>query len=38
MPQKDIDRHNRNLLSTLSKGDLVEFQRGAYSHWGIYAG
>ncbi|PVD22504.1 hypothetical protein C0Q70_18318 [Pomacea canaliculata] len=38
MPQKDTDRHNRNLLSTLSEGDLVEFPRGGYSHWGIYAG
>ena len=30
--------HNTTLLSQLEEGDLVEFPRGAYSHWAIYIG
>ncbi|XP_025111708.1 lecithin retinol acyltransferase-like [Pomacea canaliculata] len=38
MPSSDTHRHNQNVLYNLTKGDLVEFPRGTYSHWGIYAG
>ncbi|XP_060560900.1 phospholipase A and acyltransferase 3-like [Ruditapes philippinarum] len=30
--------HNVRELNTLKKGDLVEFDRGLYSHWAVYAG
>ncbi|XP_005088861.1 phospholipase A and acyltransferase 2 [Aplysia californica] len=30
--------HNRFVLRSLSQGDLVEFKRGVYSHWGVYVG
>ncbi|GFR98446.1 HRAS-like suppressor 3 [Elysia marginata] len=29
---------NKTLLSELQPGDLVEFPRGVYSHWGVYIG
>ncbi|GFO21166.1 hras-like suppressor 3 [Plakobranchus ocellatus] len=30
--------HNQRVLSELDRGDLVEFSRGPYSHWGVYYG
>ena len=30
--------HNRTVLSDLQVGDLIEFPRGYYSHWGVYVG
>ena len=30
--------HNASLLNDLEEGDLVEFPRGAYSHWATYIG
>ena len=33
------ERHDEDeLLATLKKGDLVEFDRGNYSHWAVYLG
>jgi len=29
---------NKCVLDELEEGDLVEFPRGPYSHWGVYAG
>ncbi|RUS74120.1 hypothetical protein EGW08_018127 [Elysia chlorotica] len=29
---------NKTLLAELQPGDLIEFPRGAYSHWGVYIG
>lgn len=31
-------RHNATVLSQLRKGDMVEFERRLYSHWGVYIG
>jgi hypothetical protein len=33
-----IKQHNTTVLEKLEKGDLVEFKRGVYSHWAVYAG
>ena len=30
--------HNKYVLDELEVGDLVEFPRGPYSHWGVYVG
>ena len=30
--------HNQTVLGTLEEGDLVEFPRGIFSHWGVYVG
>lgn len=38
MAQLELRRHNSTVLAELSKGDLVEFPRGYYSHWGVYKG
>ena len=29
---------NETVLATLEEGDMVEFKRGRFSHWGISAG
>jgi len=33
-----IRLHNERVLENLRLGDMVEFERSMYSHWGIYAG
>ncbi|XP_033728743.1 phospholipase A and acyltransferase 2-like [Pecten maximus] len=33
-----LDTHNATLLNELEIGDMVEFPRGLYSHWGVYIG
>ncbi|XP_060065698.1 phospholipase A and acyltransferase 4-like [Ylistrum balloti] len=33
-----LDSHNATLLNELEIGDMVEFPRGWYSHWGVYIG
>jgi hypothetical protein len=33
-----LRRHNETVLGTLEEGDLVEFPRKLFSHWGIYVG
>ncbi|XP_078658220.1 uncharacterized protein LOC144903705 [Branchiostoma floridae x Branchiostoma belcheri] len=33
-----IRRHNEGVLSGCQEGDLLEFPRGAISHWGVYVG
>ena len=38
MAAAEIQRHNSTVLQNLEKGDLVEFKRGVYSHWAVYAG
>lgn len=30
--------HNQTVLSGLQVGDLIEFPRGYYSHWGVFVG
>ncbi|BFZ20460.1 hypothetical protein BsWGS_23499 [Bradybaena similaris] len=30
--------HNKSILEDLNVGDLIEFPRGAYSHWAVYIG
>lgn len=34
----DLSEHNKTVLATLEEGDLVEFPRLLFSHWGIYVG
>ncbi|GFO21160.1 hras-like suppressor 3 [Plakobranchus ocellatus] len=37
--QKLVNKaHNQRVLSELEPGDLVEFPRSLYSHWGVYIG
>ncbi|WAR04919.1 PLAT3-like protein, partial [Mya arenaria] len=31
-------KHNATTLEELQPGDLVEFDRGMYSHWAVYKG
>ncbi|XP_060560896.1 uncharacterized protein LOC132720726 [Ruditapes philippinarum] len=33
-----IEEHNTRVLQSLGEGDLVEIDRGFYSHWAVYAG
>ena len=33
-----VTAHNTTLLNELEEGDLLEFPRGAYSHWAVYIG
>ncbi|ESO92138.1 hypothetical protein LOTGIDRAFT_162789 [Lottia gigantea] len=33
-----VDKHNKTVLSELQPGDIVEFKRGIYSHYGVYIG
>ncbi|KAH3868346.1 hypothetical protein DPMN_031489 [Dreissena polymorpha] len=35
---KQVVQHNRTVLDSLEAGDLVEFNRGFYSHWAVYKG
>ena len=37
VPQSVV-AHNTTVLSALEEGDMVEFPRGAYSHWAVYIG
>ena len=30
--------YNQTVLNDLEVGDLVEFPRGYYSHWGVFVG
>ena len=34
----EMHMFNANVLSELKVGELVEFPRGLYSHWGVYIG
>ncbi|GFO21167.1 group XVI phospholipase a2 [Plakobranchus ocellatus] len=37
--QKVVNKdHNKTVLAELEPGDLIEFPRGLYSHWGVYIG
>ncbi|XP_048241396.1 phospholipase A and acyltransferase 3-like [Haliotis rufescens] len=38
MAMASIQGHNDSVLSSLEPGDQVEFERGIYSHWGVYIG
>lgn len=38
MAQRTINDYNRTTLKDLEPGDLVEFDRGIYSHWAVYIG
>ncbi|XP_070578385.1 phospholipase A and acyltransferase 2-like [Ptychodera flava] len=31
-------KHNQTVLDSCNPGDLLEFTRGWYSHWGVYVG
>lgn len=31
-------KHNQILLDVLEPGDMIQFPRGAYSHWAVYIG
>ncbi|KAK7504445.1 hypothetical protein BaRGS_00004311 [Batillaria attramentaria] len=33
-----VRTHNMTLLEELEEGDMIEFPRGAYSHWAVYIG
>jgi len=35
---QQLRRHNETVLGTLEEGDLVEFDRGIITHWGVYVG
>ncbi len=32
------DKHYRDFVAVLEPGDLIEFDRGVYQHWGVYVG
>lgn len=38
MAAKQFDSHNRSVIQTARKGDLLEFERSLYSHWAVYIG
>ena len=38
MASSVVKRHNETVLRDLEEGDMVEFPRGVYSHWGVYIG
>ncbi|XP_033725600.1 phospholipase A and acyltransferase 1-like isoform X2 [Pecten maximus] len=38
MASENVDSHNATVLRELEVGDLVEFPRSLYSHWGVYIG
>ncbi|XP_071096433.1 phospholipase A and acyltransferase 3-like [Haliotis cracherodii] len=38
MAMASIQGHNDSVLLSLEPGDQVEFERGIYSHWGVYIG
>ncbi|XP_033725534.1 phospholipase A and acyltransferase 3-like [Pecten maximus] len=38
MALTNVDPHNATVLRELKVGDLVEFPRLLYSHWGVYIG
>ncbi|XP_046558723.1 phospholipase A and acyltransferase 1-like [Haliotis rubra] len=38
MTSQELQRHNQTVLDTLEEGDLLEFDRGLYSHWAVYVG
>ncbi|XP_025083220.1 HRAS-like suppressor 3 isoform X2 [Pomacea canaliculata] len=35
---KEIEEHNRMIMSKAREGDLIEFPRPIYSHWAVYIG
>jgi len=35
---QQIELHNETVLAKLEEGDLVEFPRGLFSHWGVCVG
>jgi len=35
---EQLKLHNKYVLDELEEGDLVEFPRGPFSHWGVYVG
>ncbi|CAC5424385.1 PLA2G16 [Mytilus coruscus] len=38
MAQRTLKNHNRFVVDSLEEGDLIQFDRGIYSHWAVYAG
>ncbi|XP_046544914.1 phospholipase A and acyltransferase 3-like [Haliotis rubra] len=36
--QENREKHNQEVLDILEPGDLLEFERGVYSHWAVYIG
>ena len=38
MADTALVKHNFTTLNDLDVGDMVEFKRGMYSHWGVYVG
>ena len=38
MSALQVQMFNANVLLELKVGDLVEFPRGQFSHWGVYIG
>ncbi|XP_046544919.1 uncharacterized protein LOC124255123 [Haliotis rubra] len=37
-PQEKREKHNQKELDFSKPGDLLEFERGVYSHWAVYIG
>ena len=34
----EISKENAIVVKNAQKGDMLEFVRGAYSHWAVYVG
>lgn len=38
MAAKTLESYNRSVIAEAKEGDLLEFNRGVYSHWAVYIG
>lgn len=38
MAATTLESYNRAVIKRANKGDLLEFNRGVYSHWAVYIG
>jgi hypothetical protein len=36
LESSEIEKHNQDVFDRLKPGDLIEFKRGLYSHWGMF--
>lgn len=38
MAATTLESYNRAVIEEAKEGDLLEFNRGVYSHWAVYIG
>lgn len=38
MAAKTLESYNKSVIAEAKEGDLLEFNRGVYSHWAVYIG